>query len=174
MTEPQGPVAAPDGTLADTTPSNYVSPLSALCAAGAVRLYRVRATGTTRRVPYLAVDTDQRAVAEWLSDRIDMDGAPLADVAAEVGLSRPNARRLLAALELTEEIDAGDWDDLYEEGVTTLFVGFAENLPSVLLDNEGAAPVEHRDQATLDQFSDGAPNGVASNAVDLSEGDLGR
>jgi hypothetical protein len=128
MTSPRLP-SPPAEPVPDTAPAEPVSALSARCAAGTVRLYRVRADGSTRHVPYLADDHPHRAVAEWLSDRTDMDGAPLTVAAAETGLSLPTARRLLAALEWTEEIEAGEWDDDDTPDLTALFVGYVAALP---------------------------------------------
>lgn len=93
--------------------------LRAAASAGTVRFYRQRANGSTRAIPYLAEGTEGREVAEWVAARTD-DGASVATVAEETGLSRATVRRTLAALALTEEVEDGDLDDLYEDGVTEI------------------------------------------------------
>lgn len=130
MTHPT-PLAVPDAPAAPS-PTEPVpatpGPLSAACAAGTVRLYRVRATGTTRAVPYLADGTPQREVAEWLDAALE-GGTSLRTAATDAGLSLPTARRLVTALAITEEIEAGDWDDQYAPDVTALYFGCVEALP---------------------------------------------
>lgn len=147
MTSPAPqPLAQPDPDVpADLLPAEPVpcapGPLSAACAAGTVRLYRVRATGTTRAVPYLAEDNLQREVAEWLATAIE-EGQSLRAVATDTGLSLPTARRLVTALAITEEIEAGDWDDHYAPDVTALYFGYVDALPDDTASAEETATTE--------------------------------
>lgn len=106
-------------TSTETT-EQTTSPLAAACEAGTVRLYRLRANGTRRAVPYLTGDA--REVAEYYAEQREA-GQSVAAIATEAGTSRPTLRRALAALALTEEIEAGDHDDLFEDGVAELEFG---------------------------------------------------
>lgn len=103
----------------DTT-ETITSPLAAACEAGTVRLYRLRSTGTRRLIPYLTGEA--REVAEFLAHEVEVRRS-VAIVAASAGMSRPTVRRALAALALVEEIEAGDHDDLFEDGVTEIEFG---------------------------------------------------
>lgn len=87
------------------------SPLAQACEAGKVRLFRLRGNGTRRAIPYLTGDA--REVAEWYEAKIS-EGNSLALVAATAQVSRPTVRRALAALALTEAIEAGDHDDCWD------------------------------------------------------------
>ena len=96
------------------------SPLAAACAAGKVRLYRQRSTGTTRLIQYLTgIARDEAEYYAYWVER----GRSVADLAAEGLSSRASVRRKLAALALTEEIEAGDHDDLWEEGLAEVVFG---------------------------------------------------
>lgn len=107
-----------------TEPSGYVgsSGLAAACAAGTVALYRERGNGTLRRLPYLAPGSPAREVADWFAMRLE-EGATVAVISTEAGVSRITVRRTLAALALTEAIEDGDHDDAYEPGVVALVLG---------------------------------------------------
>lgn len=101
-----------------------VSALAAACAAGAVRLFKLRGTGTLRRLPYLTGAA--REHAEWFAYRLET-GASVATIAAETGTSRATVRRNLAALALTEEIESGLHDDIWEDGLTEVVFGGYED-----------------------------------------------
>lgn len=109
---------APEGT--DPQPSAGL--LAEACAAGRVALFRQRGTGTLRRLPYLADGSEAREVAEWFAAARE-DGASVATIAGEAGVSRATVRRALAALALTEEVEAGDLDDVYAPDVVAVVVG---------------------------------------------------
>lgn len=96
--------------------------LADACARGDVSLFRERGTGTLRRLPYLAPGGEAREVAEWFASRRD-DGASVAAIAGESGVSKATVRRALAALALTEEVEAGDLDDVYAPDVVAVVVG---------------------------------------------------
>jgi hypothetical protein len=82
--------------------------------AGQLVAYSERANGTTRRLELCPVGSTRRDTAEWISERLD-DGAPLKTVAGELHVSVPTVRRFIMALELTEEIEAGEWDDVWAD-----------------------------------------------------------
>lgn len=96
--------------------------LAEACSRGTVALFRQRGTGTLRRLPYLAPESEAREVADWFACRRE-DGASVASIAAEAGVSRATVRRALAALALTEEVEAGDLDDVYAPDVVAVVVG---------------------------------------------------
>lgn len=87
--------------------------LAAAVAAGTVALYRVRRTGTLRRLAYLAPGTTARQEADWYAMRLD-EGATIKDLAAEAGVRPLTVRRALWALDLAESVEDGDLDDLWD------------------------------------------------------------
>jgi hypothetical protein len=111
---------------AEGGPSAQPGALAALCAAGSVRLYRQRAVGTWRALPYLAPDTAGRETAEYLAELLE-DGASVAQAAADTGLSKATVRRAIENLALAYDIEAGDYDDLVEDGLdAVVFAGDAD------------------------------------------------
>lgn len=95
----------------DVANSPYRTP-RVMLEQGVLRAYRVRSNGTMRHLELYPLGGTLREAAEWVSDRIDMDGASVQAVARELHVSTPTIRRYLEGLELTEEIEAGDWDGL--------------------------------------------------------------
>ena len=117
---PYAPESAEGGTT--TQPGA----LAALCAAGSVRLFRQRASGSLRALPYLCPGTHARETAEYLADLVD-DGASVAAAATATGLSRASVRRALANLSLAEDIEDGLHGDTAEPDLTALvFAGDAD------------------------------------------------
>ena len=96
------------------------SPLAAACAAGTVKLFRLRGTGTTRRLTWLAGEALE--TAEWYRLRVD-EGATVRQVAEDCGTSKATVRRALNTLALMDEITDGLHDDLYAEDVTEIVFG---------------------------------------------------
>jgi hypothetical protein len=82
--------------------------------AGELTAYSVRADGTTRHLELCPVGSTRRDTAEWISERLE-DGATVAQVAGELHVSKPTVRRFIMALELTEEIEAGEWDQVWAD-----------------------------------------------------------
>lgn len=95
-----------------TTDSPYRTP-RVMLEQGLLRAYRVRSNGTMRHLELYPLGSTAREAAEWVSDRVDMDGASVQAVARELHVSTPTIRRYLEGLELTEDIEAGDWDGLH-------------------------------------------------------------
>ncbi|MBM2621196.1 hypothetical protein JIG36_37410 [Actinoplanes sp. LDG1-06] len=110
--EPEAPSPAAPGALA------------AACAAGKVRLFKLRGTGTLRRLPYLTGLA--REEAEYYAYRL-ATGDSVATIAVEVETSRATVRRNLAALALTEEIESGLHDDIWEDGLAEVIFGGYED-----------------------------------------------
>lgn len=100
------------------------SPLAAACAAGTVRLFRLRGTGTTRRLPWLTGEALE--AAEWYRLRVDQ-GDSVRQVAEACETSKATVRRALATLALMDEITDGLHDDLYAEDVTEILFGADED-----------------------------------------------
>jgi hypothetical protein len=119
VTDAIGPEPTQTPELAEGGTSTRPGALAALVAAGAVALYQQRRTGTLRRIAYPCPGTPARETAEYLADRVD-DGASVAALAVETGLSRATVRRSLAALDLAHEIEAGDHDDVVEPDLTAV------------------------------------------------------
>lgn len=94
-----------------TVDSPYRTP-RVMLEQGLLAAYRVRSNGTMRHLELYPLGSTVREAAEYVSDRIDMDGATVQAVARELHVSTPTIRRYLESLELTEEIEAGEWDGL--------------------------------------------------------------
>ncbi|MDP9466253.1 MAG: hypothetical protein M3P31_03275 [Actinomycetota bacterium] len=112
---------AADATPA-TTPAKprkaRTARLASAAAEGKVRFLLLRSSGRTRHVPYLAPKTDERAAAVAL--RAEGEDKPLAQVAADHGLSLSTLRRRLLALDLSEDVDAGRLDALWDGKADTV------------------------------------------------------
>ncbi|MEV0153181.1 hypothetical protein AB0H57_05485 [Micromonospora sp. NPDC050686] len=96
------------------------SPLAAACAAGTVRLFRLRGTGTMRRLSWLAGEALE--TAEWYRLCVDQ-GATVRQVAEACETSKATVRRALNTLALMDEITDGLHDDLYAEDVAEIVFG---------------------------------------------------
>jgi AcrR family transcriptional regulator len=96
----------------DAANSPYRTP-RVMLEQGMLRAYRVRSNGTMRHLELYPLGSTPREAAEWISDRIDMDGASVQAVARELHVSTPTIRRYLEGLELTEDIEDGGWDGLH-------------------------------------------------------------
>lgn len=94
-----------------TAESPYRSP-RVMLEQGLLRAYRVRSNGTMRHLNLYPLDGTPREAAEWVSDRVEMEGASVATVARELHVGTATVRRYLEGLALTEEIEAGEWDGL--------------------------------------------------------------
>lgn len=102
-------ILAPSAATAATA---VVADPKAMLDAGHLVAYSERGNGTTRRLELCPVGSTRRDTAEWISERLD-DGATVRTVARELHVSVPTVRRFIMALELTEEIEAGEWDDVW-------------------------------------------------------------
>jgi AcrR family transcriptional regulator len=85
---------------------------SAMLEQGVLNAYRVRSNGSMRHLELYPLASTAREAAEWINDRVEMDGASVQAVARELHVSTPTVRRYLEGLALTEEIESGEWDDL--------------------------------------------------------------
>lgn len=99
---------APNRKFTATSPNTP----AAMLEAGVLAAYRVRSNGTTRHLDLAPLGSTLRDTAEWANERVEMDGFSVARVAHELHVSTATVRRYLESLELTEEIEAGEWDDL--------------------------------------------------------------
>jgi hypothetical protein len=87
-------------------------------------VYRVRRDGSLRHVPTLENEPNTRRLAELV--RALSDTTPLRQVAEDLLMSTSTARRLLQSLEITEEIENGEWT--YPRHTTRLYLGHVEAL----------------------------------------------
>lgn len=85
--------------------------LAAMLAANELRAYRVRSNGTMRHMALYPLGSTGRDTAEWVSEQLN-DGLSVARVARELHVSTAAVRRILLSLELTEDIEAGEYDGL--------------------------------------------------------------
>lgn len=96
------------------TPGATLASAQDMLAAGTLTAYTQRANGTQRHLELAPLGSTRRDTAEWVSERLE-DGATVAQVAAELHVSKPTVRRMIMSLELTEEIEAGEWDAVWAE-----------------------------------------------------------
>lgn len=115
-----------------------ISNVAAMLDAGELHAYRVRENGTMRRLALLPLGSTERETAEWISDAVDMDGRSVQSVSRELHVSTPTVRRFIESLELTEEIEAGEWDGIwtaYDSAASTdaveEIVDLLDNAPTV-------------------------------------------
>lgn len=94
---------------ADTTTDNF----AAQAAEGKVQFHRERASGTFRRVHFLADGTKEREYAEWLRAERE-NGRTMRALATETNYSIATLRRWLNDLALTESIEEADAEELEE------------------------------------------------------------
>ena len=81
--------------------------------AGGLAAYSLRSNGTERHWELVPLGTERRDTAEWIFDQVEEEGRSVEAVARELHVSNATVRRFLAVLELTEEIEAGEWDDIW-------------------------------------------------------------
>jgi hypothetical protein len=86
----------------------------AMLDAGHLTAYTERGNGTTRHLELAPIGSTRRDTAEWISEQVE-DGRSLRAVANELHVSLPTVRRHLMALELTEDIEAGEYDQVWAE-----------------------------------------------------------
>lgn len=105
----------------------------AMLDANQLTAYTERANGTQRHLELCPLGSTRRDTAEWISERLDA-GATVNQVARELHLSTPTVRRFLLALELTEAVEAGEYDDLWAEaqGFDVAIDPETEDRPEVL------------------------------------------
>lgn len=140
-----------DFALAPATPNVTLrEDTRAMLEAGELRAYRVRGNGTMRHVTLYPLGSTGRDTAEWISEQMN-DRVSVAKMARELHVSTAAVRRILLGLELTEEIEAGDWD-----GVLTSTGLYADN-----------AVVELRDEVAPEAKAE-AGNGVEVTVPDRS------
>jgi hypothetical protein len=127
MTAKTTTASAAVAVAADATPARTpakprkarTARLATAAAEGTVRFALLRSSGRTRHVPYLAPKTDERAAAVALRDEWKA-GTALPQVAAAHGLSIATLRRRLIALDLSEGVEAGSLDSLWDGKADTV------------------------------------------------------
>lgn len=105
----------------------------AMLDANQLTAYTQRANGTERHLELCPLGSTRRDTAEWISERME-DGLSVAQVARELHASTSVVRRFLLALELTEAIEAGEYDELWAEanGFDVAIDPETEDRPEVL------------------------------------------
>lgn len=78
---------------------------------GKVQFYRVRKNGTTRHIPYLAPNTEQRDIAEKVEALRDK-GVSVAEIAKTMDVSQPTVRRYIERLRFAREIEKAKGQDV--------------------------------------------------------------
>lgn len=82
-----------------------------LLETGTLGAYTLRENNTMRHLELAPVGSTRRDTAEWISEQLD-EGMTVKALARELHSSVATVRRFLLSLELTEQIEAGEWDDL--------------------------------------------------------------
>lgn len=102
-------VLAPAITWNSTT-SPYATPRTML-EQHELRAYTQREDGSLRHLELAPLDSTRRNTAEWISEQLDA-GTPVKAVARDLHISVATVRRFLLSLELTEQVEADEWEDL--------------------------------------------------------------
>jgi hypothetical protein len=124
---------AEDAEYVPAADQEIPEPLPALLQAamtGAVKFYRVRASGSLRAVPYLPEGTEAREVADWIANEVE-EGKSVAQVAFETGLSNATVRRAIACVELADDLHDGELSEIYEEGVDAIYLSALQDPANV-------------------------------------------
>lgn len=99
------PKAAPKEPTAAPVPTTLVEALTS----GAAQLFKVRANGTKRSLPYLKPGSTDRLQAEHVVGRRDK-GETVAAIAADMNVSVATVRRFITNLLLAQEVETGKYD----------------------------------------------------------------
>jgi hypothetical protein len=157
MKEPEGSRATTEGSkmttfvLMPATPATkLIADVNAMMVAGELKAYRLRTNGTVRRMSLLPLDSTERETAEYVSDRIDMDGASVQAVARELHVSTAAVRRILLNLELTAEIEAGEWNGIWTAYDSETVEATEEQSPEAKAVADGTVTVELANQIAED------------------------
>lgn len=117
----QKPAAKPAAAKAKAEPKPEAKTLVEALATGQATLLKVRANGTRRSLPYLAVGTEQRKQAEAVA-KMRADGVTVENVANTLKVSVATARRFITNLALAEAVEAGQHDAGWKPGVREVVV----------------------------------------------------
>jgi len=97
-------------TSAFTAASPYRSP-RVMLEQDLLAAYTQRDNGTLRHLELAPLGSPRRDTAEWVSEQVG-DGMAVKAIAREMHVSVATVRRYLLSLELTEQIEADEWEDL--------------------------------------------------------------
>lgn len=100
----------PSGKKASTKPAEPTAQTWAN-----VKFFRLRKVGTARRLPYLAPGTSERKEAEKVAALI-AKGKSVIEIAEASDRSVSTVRRLVAAVQLAEEVESGAYDKAVKDG----------------------------------------------------------
>lgn len=84
-----------------------------------VKFYRLRKVGTARHLPYLAPGTPERKDAEKIAALI-AKGQTASEVGQATERSVSTVRRLVAAVQLAEDVESGAYDNAINDGKVVL------------------------------------------------------
>lgn len=88
---------------------------------GQAVLLKVRANGTKRSLPYYAVGSEYRILAEAAA-KTKADGKTVEAIAKDMKVSLATARRFLTGLALAQDVEAGKHDNAWKPGTTEVVV----------------------------------------------------
>lgn len=117
----QKPAAKPAPTKAKPEPKPEPKTLVEALTTGQATLLKVRANGTRRSLPYLAVGTEGRKHAEAVA-KMREDGQTVEAVADTLKVSVATARRFVTNLALAQAVEAGQHDAGWKPGVREVVV----------------------------------------------------
>lgn len=98
--------------------------------------YVVRDNEKLRRAQLYPVGSTVRETAEWIYDQVVVDERSVRAVAREIHVATSTVRRFLENLDITEQIEAGEWDQEWAE-----LHELPYEIPADELDNEELAAV---------------------------------
>ena len=113
----QKPASAAPKPEAKAEPKTLVEALST----GQTTLVKMRANGTRRSLPYLAVGTEERKQAEAVAEMRE-DGQTVEAVEDTLQVSVATARRFITNLDLARAVEAGQHDKLWKPGTREVVV----------------------------------------------------
>lgn len=80
--------------------------------------HKERANGTTRHLPTYRLGTPERETGEWILVQRE-EGRTMRDIATEMSVSVPTARRMLNATLLSQEVEDGEYEEFLQAPATT-------------------------------------------------------
>lgn len=117
----QKPVAQPVPVKVKSEPMPEPTTLVEALTTGQAALRKVRANGTKRSLPYLAVGTQGRTQAEAVA-KMREDGQTVDAIAEALKVSTATARRFITNLALAHAVESGDHDGGWKPGTCEVVV----------------------------------------------------
>lgn len=124
-TVPAQPVARKTSSKKASVKKSAPSKLAQAAAKGEVKLYRRRANGTMRRVPYLAAGTPERKAAEAVVARRE-SGDTIPVLCEDPKMSKATVRRMITGVLFAEAVETGQHDKAWDGKTEKVTVALVE------------------------------------------------